>query len=122
MRVDFMSMPVPASQLLCQLLPLLLLLTLTLLLMLMLHKRILRQQTWLADHKLLTFGEEGEYYERAQQEKRKRYEHKTPYLERELKKVKRIDFHDVHAFGKYEARARCGRKTLPTNDLRSKQH
>ena len=23
------------------------------------HKHILRQQTWLADHKLLTFGEEG---------------------------------------------------------------
>ena len=23
------------------------------------HKRILKQQTWLADHKILTFGEEG---------------------------------------------------------------
>ena len=32
------------------------------------HKHILRQQTWLAELKLLTFGEEGEYYERAQQE------------------------------------------------------
>ena len=46
------------------------------------HKHILKQQTWLADHKLLTFGEEGEYFERITQEKRKRYEHKVPYLER----------------------------------------
>ena len=48
------------------------------------HKHILKQQTWLAEHKILTFGEEGEYFERITQEKRKRYEHKVPYMEREL--------------------------------------
>ena len=47
------------------------------------HKHILKQQTWLAEHKILTFGEEGEYFERITQEKRKRYEHKVPYMERE---------------------------------------
>ena len=50
------------------------------------HKHILKQQTWLAEHKILTFGEEGEYFERITQEKRKRYEHKVPYMQRELKK------------------------------------
>ena len=63
------------------------------------------------DHKLLTFGEEGEYFERVTQEKRKRYEHKIPYLEREIKQVRRADGHDVQNFGKYDACAKCGRKT-----------
>ena len=64
------------------------------------HKHILKQQTWLAEHKILTFGEEGEYFERAPQEKRKRYERKVPYLEREIKKVRRIERHSVQNFGK----------------------
>ena len=41
---------------------------------------------------------------------------------RELKKVKRMDLHLVKKYGKYDACARCGRKTLADNDLRSKQH
>ena len=48
------------------------------------HEHILKQQTWYADRKILTFGEEGEYFERVSREKRKRYEHKVPLLEREL--------------------------------------
>ena len=86
------------------------------------HKHILRQQTWLSEHKLLTFGEEGEYYERITGEKRKRYEHKTPLIDRELKKIKRIEQHNVLNYGKYDACNKCGRKTQATNDLRTRQH
>ena len=86
------------------------------------HKHILRRQTWLSEHKLLTFGEEGEYYDRISGEKRKRYEHKTPLIDRELKKIKRIEQHNVQNYGKYDARNRRGRKTQAENGLRSRQH
>ena len=70
----------------------------------------------------MTFGEEGEYYERVAQEKRKRYEHKVPYLERELKEVRLSEGHDINKFGKYDACLKRGRKTQAENGKRAMQH
>ena len=86
------------------------------------HKHILKQQTWYTDHKILTFGEEGEYFERVSREKRKRYEHKVPLLERELKKIRRSESHNIQNFGKYDACLQCGRRTQADNGKRTKQH